>query len=393
MFERITVYQDVPIDIGLLLETMLFYGKVTVVADREQHLRQLVHTFGFDHLNKLIDEDILDLQYTEEFNVVTTKDLPSGYSIHDSARISSPQHTFQSIIRKVCIEKAGKEGKGRRNAQRLSSKIEEFNYETSLNDAARRLFTSELTNEAVPRLLRHWIPEISEVSNLHFSAEKTEKGIIVSTNIDFEKANRIYHKRIPASHSSLSPAFILATLQSAEVALYFASRNVSEIATSAISSEIVSLRLSHLHNRCTKSTKERESFQDLIFEDHKTIRESYNSGSIEIDEILKAVYKARKFKIWLNGQSVDSDLVKNYFKEVTKDSALDKLPNKFTRWSLMTGAGVLTDLAITGGLGTAAGLSLSAMDAFFVDKFAKGWRPNQFVDGYLTSLIKKPNKS
>ncbi len=390
MFEKITIYQDEKIDIGLLLEAMIFYQNVTVVCDREHHLSQLIHAFDFDELHELLDRRILRIHYTEELNAVHTHRLPNGYAIHDSVRISSPQHKFQDKIRKVCIEKTGKEGKGKRVAMRLSRLIEEFKFETSINDASRELFTSETTKSAVPKILQYWIPELSELSDVFFEPKQTEKGILVNTNIDFDKVNKLYHRRVPKSHSSISPAYILAILQSAEVSLYFASRNTSEIACSPITSEILKLRLIHLYNACSRSESSRNDFQDLVFDDHLTIRESYNQGQVQAKEIIRVILKADKFKSWLQNQDVDCNLIKSYQREVTKESKLDQLPSKATRWSIMTGAGVLADLAITGGFGTATGITLSAMDAFLFDKFAKKWKPNQFVDRHLSNLLKNP---
>src|ERR1041384_6670469 len=98
MFEKITFrWQnrtgDSPVDIGLLLESMIFYGKVCIIADR-RILKQVIHTFGFEVLNTLIDEGILEVIYTETFIGVTSS-APSGVQIYAPVIFSSPQHTFR----------------------------------------------------------------------------------------------------------------------------------------------------------------------------------------------------------------------------------------------------------------------------------------------------------
>ena len=66
MFERITFRNQntqpagKPIDIGLLLEALLFYQKTTIVADTSM-LRQLVNTFGFDLFNEILDSGVLEV--------------------------------------------------------------------------------------------------------------------------------------------------------------------------------------------------------------------------------------------------------------------------------------------------------------------------------------------
>lgn len=68
---------------------------------------------------------------------------------------------------------------------------------------------------------------------------------------------------------------------------------------------------------------------------------------------------------------------------------LDKLPAKSVRWSLFTGAGIGLDALGAGGIGTTAGVALSALDSFVIDKILKGWKPHHFVEGDLKGFIKQ----
>jgi hypothetical protein len=395
MFERITFRttdkknSDKPIDVGLLLESMLFYKKTTVISNGPNILKQLIRVLGFEVLNELLERGILEIIYTETNTGIYTDTAANGSQVHDAIIFSSPQHTFPFEIRKACIEISGKEGKGRRNATRLSRRIRVANHEDTLASSARTLLLdNEFLSKAVPQLMREWVPEVN-LSGLVFRSEKSEKGIVVSTNLNFDLLNSFYHLRIPASHSSLSTAFILTNLYDIETDLYYASRNLSEISSSNVESKLIDLRLIHLAERCSKSTSEKDSFQELVFNGQKTVREAYNSGKIDLQAILRAIYGADKFKDWLNKQIIDAQLLKEYFREVTKDSVIDKLPSKSIRWSVFTGAGIIGDLLLTGGIGTAVGVSLSVLDGFFLDKLIKGWKPNQFVEGHLRKLIKE----
>lgn len=391
MFQSISIHQDI-IDVGLLLESMLFYGKTIAITDKEAHLRCLIDQLGVNDLCRLIDEGILELQHTEEMNIVRSNSAPSGDNVYDSGRITAitGRLKLQDYLRRICIAKTGKEGKGKRDAIKVESRVRKFNYDISVNNAARTLFQDcKFLSEAVPNIILNWIPEAKELDSIVFRTEKVEGGIRVETNLNFDALNKYYHRRIPPSHSSVSIATILANLQDTEVSLYLSARNYSEIASSAVSSNLVGIRLSHLHERCKKSLENRDVFQELVFEGQYTIREAYNNGQVDIRSVLDAIYKAQNFKKWLSGVDVDSELIKEYYREVTKGSPIDKLPNKSARWSFMTGLGVLVDSLGAGGLGTLAGIGLSAADNFLLEKMLKGWKPNQFVDDYLTSLIKK----
>jgi hypothetical protein len=73
---------------------------------------------------------------------------------------------------------------------------------------------------------------------------------------------------------------------------------------------------------------------------------------------------------------------------VTQSTWVDKLPSKTIRWLLFSGAGLGLDAMGAGGVGTALGIGLGAVDSFFLDSILKGWKPNQFVEGSLAPFVK-----
>jgi hypothetical protein len=102
---------------------------------------------------------------------------------------------------------------------------------------------------------------------------------------------------------------------------------------------------------------------------------------------MKVLKKATRFKKWLIGVDPDEDLLKRYYREVTKETIVDKLPGKSTRWAIFTGLGLVTDLIATGGIATVGGLTLGALDTFCLDKLISGWRPNQFIEDEVKKLL------
>ena len=122
-------------------------------------------------------------------------------------------------------------------------------------------------------------------------------------------------------------------------------------------------------------------------DDGHAIREAVNSGAVSFAAVLKLLDSADKFRNWLHQQPPDANLVRAYYQETIKDSWAEKLPAKSTRWSIFTGIGLGIDALGAGGLGTAAAVAVSAVDAFLVEKLTKGWKPHQFVERDLKSLI------
>lgn len=392
MFESITFFNqnrtnsNSPLDIGALVECMLFYSKTSIVAD-QNILRQLFTFFGIERVIELISEDLLDIIYTETSVGVHTT-TKNGTQYHDTIQFSSPQHTYEIEIRKICTDITGKSGKGRRIANKINNLIHVTNHEHIILEGARKsILDQEYIKASAKSILQSLIPEVINVDGIEFHTEKTESGIVVASNIDFIKLNNIYHKYVPPSHSTITPAIILSHTLDTESELYFSSNNLSEIATSDLSANLISHKVNYLLEKSIESANELNDFKDFIFEDAKSLREAVNNKQIDLDDLIKVLKKSHKFKGWIIGLRPDQDLIKKYYAEVTKKTVVDKLPGKTTRWCIFTGAGLIADAVATGGIGTAIGLGLGALDAFCLDKLISGWRPNQFIEKEVKKLL------
>lgn len=119
------------------------------------------------------------------------------------------------------------------------------------------------------------------------------------------------------------------------------------------------------------------------------IREVLNSRERTFTDFLKVIEKADNYKHWLKGLSEDTNLIKEYYRAVTTETWVDKIPGKAFRWSFFTGAGLVLDAVATGGVGTIVGLGLSLGDAFIIDKMIKGWKPNMFIESNLKDFAKR----
>lgn len=107
----------------------------------------------------------------------------------------------------------------------------------------------------------------------------------------------------------------------------------------------------------------------------------------ELDKLISILQKSKKFKNWVANVTPDDNLIKSYYDEVTKGTISDKLPTKSVRWVIFTGLGIAADAIATGGVGTAAGIAIGALDTFYVDKLLSGWKPNQFIDEEVNKII------
>ena len=103
--------------------------------------------------------------------------------------------------------------------------------------------------------------------------------------------------------------------------------------------------------------------------------------------------KPNGVKTWrLKYTKPNGNLVRAYYQETIKDSWVEKLPGKSMRWTIFTGLGLGIDALGAGGLGTAAGVTVGAIDTFLADKLVGGWKPHQFVERDLKSLFDPTGK-
>lgn len=394
MFEAISfctqdkVNTKAPIDIGALVECMLFYEKTTVIAN-QAILAQLIKYFGVERLLVLIDEGLLKILYTESFVGVFTN-TKENVQYHDVIEASSPQHTYQDELRKICIDVTGRSGKGRRLASKIQDKIHVTKHDHIILEGARKAFLDqEYIVAAAKVVIAEWVPEIGNASGILFRTDKTAEGIRVETNLNFSTLNAAYHKRISPRHSSITPASILAHILDVEKELYFSSTNLSELASSSLSAKLAETKIDYILARTTKSREALSNFTGFLFKDAKAIREAVNSGHVDLDELLKVLQKSQHFKKWIVNVRPEANLVQSYYEEVTKKTILDRLPGKSMRWALFTGLGLTADAVATGGIGTLAGVALGALDTFYIDKLISGWKPTQFIEDDVRKLIDK----
>jgi hypothetical protein len=377
-----------PIDIGALVEGMLFYKRTIVVANKAI-LAQLINYFGVERILTMMKEELLDILYTESnVGIITT--TKGNIQYHDPIEFSSPQHTYQDELRSMCIATAGKTGKGRRLALRIQDKIRVVQHDHIILEGARRsILDQNYVGTAAATVIKQLVPEVGEMSGMSFQTKRTSDGIIVDTNINFSVLNELYHRRIPPEHSSVSPALILSHLLDLEKELYFSSTNLSELASSQLSAQLAEKKIDYILARTQKSRDTLNNFSAFVFGDARALREAVNFGHLNLDDLVSVLCKSRKFKDWIVGTKPDTDLVKNYYDEVTRETIIDRLPAKTVRWAVFTGLGLAADTLFAGGLGTVTGLVISSLDAFLVDKMVSGWKPNQFIERDLREILKK----
>jgi hypothetical protein len=391
MFERLVIRQrssaslGKPLDLGVLAEALIFYSDVRLVTNHAV-LPALLHAATPEVFVELLEQGFLKLTYETDELLIMTENTGTPAEVHQPVSGSMQRFDLQTVLQSELYKIYGRTGKARRVANRLARRIDVIRYSSSFTDEAREDLSDErYVEDSVSTLLGTYVPEYQ--GPVQFKTRRHENKLVVLSDVRFPEANRFYHQRIPPTHSSLSPAYLLAHLLSVKADLHFAARYDSEIAIDDINALIIRKHLGQLFGPLGASRNAAAAFQEFVFDDGRAIAEAVRRGSCHLADILPILPKAAKFKEWLRSEAPQRDVVKAYFREVVTPTWIEKLPSKAVRWFLFTVAGLGLDAVGAGGLGTVTSVGLGAADTFLLDRMLKGWKPNQFVDDHLSKLV------
>lgn len=395
MFDSI-LYRNIPgpgplIDVGALAEGLLFYGRVAVVGNTGT-LKDLLRQVPPFILLSLLRSGRLEIYYLGDQTGVSTTQGTGGSYTHSLIRMSSPDHTIGKVAAKVFKEAAGSTGQATLGARHFARLLRPFDHSGFDQASVLGALTDAHSTEASIRAMLGVVaPQYAPAESLRFRIElDSEEMFRVQTNLDFDEVNSHYHRFVPREHSSISEAYLLALIQEAYESTFFAATLNSEVAVPPIERAVQAVAVESIVRRNSHSESQIVSFENLTLIGAYSIREAVNSGAVSFIEIVRLLDKAEKFRSWLHKQPAGTELVRAYYKEVVSDTWVERLPGKTTRWCIFTGLGLAADALVpTGGLGTAAGVAVGAVDTFIADKILKGWKPNQFVEGDLRPLIKR----
>ena len=238
MFDSITFKNNVGpgplLDIGAIAEALLFYGRVSIVGNSGTLKALLAGIPPFVALG-LLKEKRLEFYYLADQAGVSSTPTTTGRSLHDLMRFSSPQHTIEKVGPEVFRAAAGDTGQARVGSSQFTRLLRPLSHEDFDQRAVLASLTDyRATERSVSALLSLAAPGYTTGEPLRFRIEQQNQGFFVDTNLDFDELNVIYRQAVPAEHSTLSEAYLLALMQGAYEATYYAATLDSEIAVAPI---------------------------------------------------------------------------------------------------------------------------------------------------------------
>ncbi|MDP1549713.1 MAG: hypothetical protein Q8L97_06080 [Nitrosomonas sp.] len=383
---------DRPISAGQIAEVLLFYRRVHLFIDYET-LIGLIRQIGTKHVLNLLNRAEVTAVYCEEI-LATQTTLVGITPCHDYGIITMVGHqdegTFRSPLERLRY-RLGRLGIIEKTEVVRFSKaflklapVRKFSgghfHTDSITDAARNdLLNEEYIKQAIRASVAITPGGYIIGEDFEFEIIKTELGIFVFTNINFESINYRRSQTVPPLEP-LTLARLLGNILSARADLTLASFYGGDFITSDITSSIIQVKYAELLRRTELNLDSRQEFKQIILPDSPCLAEVIDSKERSFDEFLILLdHHAPKFKYWVNGVNPDEGLIRSYITECSSTGWLQKLRGKILRYSFTTGMGLLNPIA-----GVVSGL----VNEFIIDKLFTGWRPNHFVEHRLSHFIK-----
>jgi len=391
------------VDIGLFAETLLFYERVHLLLDGGT-LDYLLKTIGPDLLLYVLDRSGVSASFARE-NLGTITHTNNGLQSHNFGqftfdpppakghrrrRVSNEEWLAISVERAIGASLATKKFK-KRLLKKLSSagwKLPTLGSQDLPSVMRSDMKDTASIEAAVKRVVNILVPSFPIPDGWFFRPLDIGDSFAIDTNFDFTRLNEEYHKTIPPSHSSLTPAYLLQQLLDARASLAVGFKYLGELVVDPVGTGLIRLNALELMRKRDAHVDELDLFQEMHLPEGRKIRECLNIGERDFAEFLKLLDHADRFKHWLAGRSPDEKLLNEYFKAVTADSWIDKLGTKASRWMLMTGLGFAVETLYPTGAAIAAAQGISLLDATLLDRVLKGWRPNHFIEGRLTEFVR-----
>jgi len=394
MFDRIFIKKnkisDTSVDLGKLCEAILFYDKTDFLLDKFT-VSQFVKTIDLEKLKEYSSNGIINLHLRNSAIGIINFEKRGKMGV---GPVITKSHAFNltPFVHQSYLEVLG-------DKKQASIKTDEFLELCSpleYTDGFQNILESEcedavLLTSQLKVYLNSYLPQL-DLSSLQLIIEDkidTPMGVpvyIFKSSINLDELNEKYFKLMPDGHFFDWSSFLLNSNESSGD-INIASQFNAEIYTDIMHYPYIQNRVEEIVKKVSKSEKDINTFENIILEHYKPIRDSINSGEKSFLDFTEIIDKSLKFKMWLKEVENDSSLLAQYYEAVTKGSWIDKKAIKAARFCFFTAFGILGD-ALTGGIPIGSLVS-SLSDNYLVPKLAAGWKPNQFIDDEVKPFLPK----
>jgi hypothetical protein len=390
MFKEITLTSknNIPNILGQLAESLLFYEKVNLVCSPYffkklidlKELDSFIELMSSQKINILIEKDLLSLQNS---SVKSNNVVIPNLTWQRVCLVKSKDKTVYERLERVINNETKNSSYSRKVVTKIADNSSTFIFDSNLlqfinQDIQDKVYLKRAISQAVNIFNSAIVipPETIEVL-IH----EKNNGFILETNLNLDQINQ------SKSSSKFTVNSMIQYLIHVREDTMLASKFNSDLATNPLTTRLIEEKFNHIIKKTTANTHQINGFSELVFTEGRSISNVINNGEKSLSEFLKILEKADQFKTWLKGVDQDKKLIAEYYKAVSKETWVDKMPAKSFRWVFFTATGLLIDILGAGGIGTLSGLGVSAGDTFLLDKLLKGWTPDTFINEEASKFV------
>jgi hypothetical protein len=376
------------VDAGTIAETLLFYGKVNIVANKAL-LLEVMRATGPQRLAWLIDNGFISIIYTQYMDGVfsNTVNYVSDYGF-SSFKISKTadgktirvRDEIKDVVHSVT-------GRYDRTSRKLVERfIETFavrgpsvpTTDDALLKAHQELDDPKYLKPAIATLISYLAPSYNMPTFWTLEPLYSGDKVFLRSDLNFADINQAFLADNPGDDRVLELSYFLSMLLEARIDSDLSATYMSELVTRSYNSDLIRLKYNNILSRRDSSTASIEMFQEVNLKNSRAVSAAINSGERTFDDFIPVLENSLKFKKWVSDQNPDANLLCEYINSITSDSWVSSLPAKTVRYVISSTVGFLN---------IPAGLAVAAGDEFIVDRIFRGWKPNQFVNGPLKRFV------
>lgn len=374
---------DGRLDVGRILEAMLYYDRVHIIINA---------AFFLDLLKQLSVSDIISLlghpgvtaTFTPEFTGIRTQ---TKYGLTTYAPVALritgrygeiiPDHDDVGSILYVAKNNATLPQLTRADITKIIKITKKSRYSKILGSEFRqRARFSALARD--PQTLKLFLKGIIESQDKEIDTRKLAQMTIQTYESAGETlilSNLAPHEVTNNWRGELDWNTVLQRVHEYSIEAYLSSNYSADIVTTEEVERVAAQRFDLTIERARRNSNQISAFEEMVFEETHSFSKAFNDGVITLKESLNLIDQSRRFRTWTRSLPPDANIIAEYNRAITRETVLKHFPLNVLRFVLFNSAGKLADLGIMPG----AGLGLSAFDTFVLDRLIAGWRPNVFV--------------
>jgi hypothetical protein len=372
------------IEVGAMVEAMLFYGTVHFLGNHRAY-QALLDAIGAYPLLQLLEEGFLRIHVGHQQLGVRTLEQHTARERHSLTYIARVNFDPEKEAVEAFMANAGGEVH-RQAAKRFFRKLHVVGGVPQVDLRTIRdeiLKDGSIRTEVGAAMARMAPDALSE--DWTWSAWQLAGDIQIGTNLNFNTIQRELKQRGAAPEIGATVAHLLAHYAEAYLDAYYAAQLNAEIRTGPFTTPIMERRFEILAARANKNACNIVRFNEAVFSNARAVGRAFEDGRLSIVQLIPALQRGARFRSWIADKPFGTDLLADYYRETVATTDVASLPLRSNRFIQAT----LSDtLAINQALsGKYEGFAFAAPDRALLERIASGWRPSFYIDGEIQNLL------